>query len=618
MVKNYIILAHTNPTQLQRLVERLDDSNTYFYIHLDLKCDIAEYQAKIDLPNVAFLEQREKCAWGDISLVNASLNGMRAVLKDGRKGYCILISGQDYPIKSNAAIDDYLTKNDGYDFVDLKPIYKLWSNYRMRGSINFYKFDLSTQRNDLVLIPSIFCKEFWSLYTLNNVWKVLKNGGGKLTTLLKNRNFPEYLVPYVGSQWWALTIETIEKILDFLEKHKDYMQYHRYSFCADEFLFHSIINYLSETGQVKLKTNLTFVNWKDIDDTSPQIIEASYFEQLIQMPDHQLFARKFDMEVDETIFDQLDNFISQPFQPQRNNLMAKNSQERPSATIEVDFDLITVNHHTFINALDHNSTVVDLGGNRGGFSKVILGLFSCKKVIVVEGNPQLIPVIKNNVLLYEEQVEVIPALIGPAYSEKVDFHLTEDPEASLVDKSLNHTQNFIKTVSVKMITMDYIYQRTENEKIDLLKVDIEGMEWEILNKLTKADFERIDQITVEFHDFLDPTLIYKTEEVIGHLTSLGYQYIEGKYESDAKYYDTLFCKPELYAKHITSWETMKNSENTSTNEKNHGLKHKLIQREEELVKQQNHHQKEIKTIHNSLSWKVTTPLRKISSLLGFK
>jgi hypothetical protein len=147
-------------------VKRLDDENTHFYIHLDLKCDINEYEFKIDLPNVFFLDKREKCYWGDISLVDATLHGMRAVLKHGRKGYCILISGQDYPIKNNEAINDYLTQNAGYDFVDIKPVSNLWNNYRMRCSINFNKFNLSNQRNDLVFIPSIFCKEFLSLYTL--------------------------------------------------------------------------------------------------------------------------------------------------------------------------------------------------------------------------------------------------------------------------------------------------------------------------------------------------------------------------------------------------------------------------------------------------------------------
>ncbi|MFT4536335.1 MAG: FkbM family methyltransferase [Saprospiraceae bacterium] len=298
--------------------------------------------------------------------------------------------------------------------------------------------------------------------------------------------------------------------------------------------------------------------------------------------------------------------------------MAINPQERNAAIIEADFDLITANQHTFINALDQNSTVVDLGGNRGEFSKVILNLFSCKKVIVVEGNPQLSSIIKNNLSSHAEQAELIPSLIGPIFSKNVDFHITENPEASSVDKSLHASQNIIKTVRVKMITLDYIYQRIDNDRIDLLKVDIEGMEWEVLKNMTNDDYERIDQITVEFHDFLDSSLVYKTEEVIEHLKGLGYKLIKGKYESRTQYYDTLFCKPNLYAKHLLWKDSMKNVDNSTLRVKNQDLKHILVQKVENLVLQQQHHQKEIETIYNSLSWKLTTPLRKIASLLWHK
>ena len=61
-----------------------------------------------------------------------------------------------------------------------------------------------------------------------------------------------------------------------------------------------------------------------------------------------------------------------------------------------------------------------------------------------------------------------------------------------------------------MIIMDYIYQRLGNEKIDLLKVDIEGMEWEVLKKMTKTDFEKIDQITIKKGKVRFNTKISKT------------------------------------------------------------------------------------------------------------
>ncbi|MDF1695706.1 MAG: hypothetical protein P1U56_07750 [Saprospiraceae bacterium] len=48
------------------------------------------------------------------------------------------------------------------------------------------------------------------------------------------------------------------------------------------------------------------------------------------------------------------------------------------------------------------------------------------------------------------------------------------------------------------------------------------------------------------------------------------------------------------------------------------MKHILIHRVEDLVKQQVHHQKEIEEIYSSFSWKITSPLRKLGAVLGFK
>jgi len=141
--KNYIVLAHSNPRQLQRLIHRLNDVNTFFYIHIDLRCTISDFTKELSLPNVFFLSKRVKCRWGDISLVEATLLGMKAVLKDDRDGYCMLISGQDYPIKTNEKLNAFLKKNKGYDFIELRPVTELWPGKRWRVRIEQYKFDFS-------------------------------------------------------------------------------------------------------------------------------------------------------------------------------------------------------------------------------------------------------------------------------------------------------------------------------------------------------------------------------------------------------------------------------------------------------------------------------------------
>lgn len=90
MQKNYIILCHKNPLQLKRLIDKLNNSSSSFYIHIDKKVEISDFINVIsNYSNVKFIENRENCIWGDISLVKATLNCIREISLI-EKGYCIL------------------------------------------------------------------------------------------------------------------------------------------------------------------------------------------------------------------------------------------------------------------------------------------------------------------------------------------------------------------------------------------------------------------------------------------------------------------------------------------------------------------------------------------------
>ena len=58
MTRNYIILAHKNPIQLSRLINRLDDDHSNFYIHIDKSTDIREFKINIQKKqNIYFIEK---------------------------------------------------------------------------------------------------------------------------------------------------------------------------------------------------------------------------------------------------------------------------------------------------------------------------------------------------------------------------------------------------------------------------------------------------------------------------------------------------------------------------------------------------------------------------------
>jgi hypothetical protein len=60
----YLIMAHKNPTQVIRLIDRLDDEGVSFFVHVDRKADQvyrAVTAALADRANCHFVKRRIRC-----------------------------------------------------------------------------------------------------------------------------------------------------------------------------------------------------------------------------------------------------------------------------------------------------------------------------------------------------------------------------------------------------------------------------------------------------------------------------------------------------------------------------------------------------------------------------
>ena len=77
-------------------------------------------------------------------------------------------------------------------------------------------------------------------------------------------------------------------------------------------------------------------------------------------------------------------------------------------------------------------------------------------------------------------------------------------------------------ILVKMMTLDSIMKMLGHEKIDILKMDIEGAEYGVIEDIIKKSiFPK--QIEVEFHHRFNPFSIKDTKKAICNLINNGYQ-----------------------------------------------------------------------------------------------
>jgi len=196
-----------------------------------------------------------------------------------------------------------------------------------------------------------------------------------------------------------------------------------------------------------------------------------------------------------------------------------------------------IKEHTFFDDLFGREIVlVDLGAARGEFSFEMSKRYPFAKGILVEPNPtnlKCIPQIPNCV--------VYPNLIGNNSGELNTFFedVTLPYNGSKIFPNNNCVEHRIET-----ITLGDIAERNNLSYIDLLKVDVEGTEYEILMSGNDHVFQMCRQITVEFHDFVDVSLKPKTLLILKRFKQMGFEVIAnpGHWGFGTDHYDVLFYK----------------------------------------------------------------------------
>jgi hypothetical protein len=290
MKKAYLILAHKNLNQLRRLLLKLDDGKSYFFIHIDLKTEIsASFQELIDKTQNITLVKRISTRWGGFSLADATLNGLKAIKASGLDfQYISLLSGQDYPIKSNKDIDAYLSDSEHSIFLDYFPLpdYRRWDT---GGTYRYKKYFFGTSSISLFFSKS-----------LNLLATFIPPLGRKMPFLLR---------PYCGSQWWTIDQYAMNYIINYIDQNPKYYRFHKYTFAPDELFFHIILlNAKYERIQKGItNNNLRYMKWISYDRPHPEILTENDLHDL--KSSSSLFARKFDPDQDEAILNSIDEKI---------------------------------------------------------------------------------------------------------------------------------------------------------------------------------------------------------------------------------------------------------------------------------------------------------------------
>ena len=313
MKKAYLILAHQHPIHLARTINALDDEESYFFIHVDARVNIEPFNFISNRDNVYFAKERVQCFWGDFSIVEATINLIKAAHEIGEIEYFILLSGQCYPLASNSEINAFLDRNRGTDFQNMLPIEKCWSNIEVKKRLEMYRFNLGPNKYDSIHIPSLLSNDIQEPSFFENIVKLINSNDitayEKITALRIIATPREKLNMEImgGSQWFAYTASTIHKFINFFNSHPNFLNYFKYVHVPDEIIFPTLLAHIkSNDDSIKIDKSLIYVNWTKQDVELPAILDINDFESVFEASKFYLFARKFNPELSFELLDKID------------------------------------------------------------------------------------------------------------------------------------------------------------------------------------------------------------------------------------------------------------------------------------------------------------------------
>jgi FkbM family methyltransferase len=185
-----------------------------------------------------------------------------------------------------------------------------------------------------------------------------------------------------------------------------------------------------------------------------------------------------------------------------------------------------VYNHSFVPELIGTDAVIDCGANRGEFSGWVSEQTNAP-VIAYEPDPRLFEQLPQ-----WDRVTYYNFALASAEGE-VSLFLGNKLCSSLVHAESPDAER----VSVKAVELSRHLALCNVGTIGLLKLDIEGAELDVLSHLSPALFQRVKQITCEFHEFLDPATLPRVKEVISYVEAQGFYAINF---SRSNYGDVLF------------------------------------------------------------------------------
>jgi len=156
-----------------------------------------------------------------------------------------------------------------------------------------------------------------------------------------------------------------------------------------------------------------------------------------------------------------------------------------------------------VASVHETPVILDLGANIGAFTVAVAIRFPKAKIFAYEPEEENFKILSKNIELNKLQNRVMPhqaAIAGHDGVEKLFLSNFEYGHSLLKEFIVEEKTNETEMLSVSCVTIKSILDANRLRYIDLIKMDIEGSEYEVLYGLSDELYASIDRIVLEIHE----------------------------------------------------------------------------------------------------------------------
>jgi FkbM family methyltransferase len=178
--------------------------------------------------------------------------------------------------------------------------------------------------------------------------------------------------------------------------------------------------------------------------------------------------------------------------------------------------------------LNNLDVVLDIGANNGLFS-LLMEQQGAKKIYAFEPNQQSLVNLRH-MFRNTDAVEIIEKAVYTS-DEPLEFFI--DPNnttiGSVSEAHVRESTAGLQKITVPAISLQTFIADTHLDKISLIKMDIEGAEYAIMEQLDKNIYDKVDSFLIEFHDNSDGRVV----KLIDTLKQNGYDITQIRNQNSA-------------------------------------------------------------------------------------